>query len=593
MVLERLIRAFRRPAPETPVVPPAIASGPRPRIMGLAMVKNEQDIIEPFLRHNAPLLDALVLLDNASLDETRSIALACARELGNVILGDSEAFDYRQAERMTRLLHFAQGAFFADYILLLDADEFLSCPDRAALEAALAGIPPGGVGYLPWRSFVIRPGEEAAVAADPPRGFTHRRTAEVPQFFKVVLRLDGRLPHGLRLAQGNHDALLGDTPLPGHQIMEWPLLHFPVRSGAQIAAKGVVGWAAYLARNPAARQEDLGFQWREVFDRVAARGQAGLAEELAETSMRYAQTRAAIDWTADAVPEAAPAGYRRRHSTGAFADPLALLARSWERSLTGGAPPVRLERPEGLSATEGVTTTAFDAAWHWDHLFMDVAPFRYIAEKYQPSAVLDIGCGIGQYLALFRRFGTAEVYGIDGVPPEAVRGVLAPADYAALDLAVPLDLGRRFDLVVCVEVAEHMAAPDALVLLDSIERHATGRIVFSAAEPGQPGHGHINCQPLRYWLEHWAARGWVPHLVDSLGMRAMATLSWFRRNLVVLVPGTREAGAEAIQALTAIAERPYGWYGQAPGIRDFPLGEEPPGSDEACYTVLPVPEDAG
>lgn len=589
MVLERLIRAFRRAG--YAAWPSASPAQPRrrPRILGLSMVKNEQDIIEPFLRHNAPLLDALLLLDNASLDRTRDIALACARELGNVVLADSEEFGYRQAERMTRLLHHAQGAFFADFIIPLDADEFLSFPDRAALEAALAAIPPGGAGYLPWRSFVIRPGEEEAAAADPPRSLTHRRSAEMPGFSKVVLRLDGTLPHGLRLEQGNHDALLGDARLPGQPLPEWPLLHFPVRSGAQIAARGVVGWMAYLARNPAARGEGLGFQWREAFDRVAAQGQEGLRDKLAEASMRYAQERGVIDWEADVTLAPASFSYVRRHSTGAFADPLALVARSWERSLAGAVPPVRLERPEGVTASEGVTATAFDAAWHWDHLFMDVAPFRYMAEKYQPGAVLDIGCGIGQYLALFRRFGAVEVLGVDGVPPEAVRGVLAPAEYTARDLARPLDLGRRFDLVVCVEVAEHMAEADAATLLNSIERHAAGRIIFSAAEPEQPGHGHINCQPLSHWLEQWAARGWVPHLVDSLGMRALSTLSWFRRNLVVLVRGSREEGTEAAAALTAIAARPYAWYAQAPGIRDFPFEAEPPAPGEGYYPVPATP----
>ena len=45
------------------------------RIIGLSMVKNEQDIIEPFIRHNAKLLDCMVVVDNASVDETRRIAM--------------------------------------------------------------------------------------------------------------------------------------------------------------------------------------------------------------------------------------------------------------------------------------------------------------------------------------------------------------------------------------------------------------------------------------------------------------------------------------------------------------------------------------
>ena len=48
----------------------------RPKVIGLSMVKNDQDIIEPMLRHNAALLDALIVLDNGSVDDTRVIAVA-------------------------------------------------------------------------------------------------------------------------------------------------------------------------------------------------------------------------------------------------------------------------------------------------------------------------------------------------------------------------------------------------------------------------------------------------------------------------------------------------------------------------------------
>jgi Glycosyl transferase family 2 len=120
-----------------------------PRVVSLSMVKNEQDIIEPFIRHNVRFLDYMIILDNASVDETRRIALDCAREIGNVVVVDSEEFSYTQAERMTRLLHHCQSAFFADFVLLLDADEFLGIGDRTAMTTILETIPPNGIGASP------------------------------------------------------------------------------------------------------------------------------------------------------------------------------------------------------------------------------------------------------------------------------------------------------------------------------------------------------------------------------------------------------------------------------------------------------------
>src|SRR4051794_28535267 len=178
-------RGRRRPDGPAPERPREV------RVISLSMVKNEQDIIEPFVRHNAALLDCMIVLDHASVDETRRILIECARELGSVVVADAEGFSYTQAERMTRLLHYCQTAFFADYVLLLDADEFLGVADRASLLAALETIPPDGVGLLPWRTFVPIPGELAAAAEDPPRTLRWRRASEQPQFYKVVLRLDG------------------------------------------------------------------------------------------------------------------------------------------------------------------------------------------------------------------------------------------------------------------------------------------------------------------------------------------------------------------------------------------------------------------
>lgn len=593
MVFNRLRRIFRGPEdqppqPEASTIQEVIAKSPR--VIGLSMVKNEQDIIEPFIRHNIRFLDALVIMDNASLDATRDIALACAREFGNIIIGDSDEFSYNQSERMTRLLQYCQSAFFADYILFLDADEFISARDRAELLRALKNIPEQGVGRIPWRTYVVMPGQEDSAGTNAPGSFTHRRTTERPQFYKAVLRLDGQYVPDLVVSQGNHDVFRRGELLSSVNFKDQALLHFPVRSAAQIAAKSVVGWTAYLARNPNARQSSEGFQWREAFDRLSARGIGALHEQLSLTSMGYAQERMPPDWSTDVVQEAAPSGYQRRYSSGAFMEPLALLARSWERSLLPSQAVVKLERPASGTNAAGVTDTSFDAAWHWDHLFFDIQPFRFIAEKHQPEQVLDIGCGIGQYLALFKALGAKEIFGIDGVPAEAMRGVLEPTEYAAKDLAQPINLGRQFDLVICVEVAEHLDARDGGTLLDTVARHAAKRIVFSAAEPGQPGNGHINCQPLAYWLEQWAERGWVPDLVDSLGIRALSTMSWFRRNLVVLQPGRREEGRDATAALIEIAAKSYAWYAQPPGIRTTAFAAPLFGPGEAYHPLTTAAE---
>ena len=413
MVLERLRSALGRKR--------AGPSERRPRLLGLSMVKNEQDIIEPFLRHNAPLLDAIVLLDNASLDRTREIALACARELGTIVVGDSPDFSFLQSERMSALLQDAQAAFRADYVLMLDADEFLSAPDRTTLEAALRPIPPGGTGLVPWRTFVIRPGQETM--DDPPGSFTHRRRTEQPAYSKAVLRLDGELASGLVVEQGSHGVLDHDGRLPSVPLEGLQLLHFPVRSTRQITAKAIVGWTACVARDPAARGHNLCYQWRDAFDLLTAGGQDAIAAQLAATSFAYAQDQSATNWDADTVPETPPTP-PRTHSDGSFADPLALVALSWERSLS--------------------PATASD----------DVASLRFIAEKHRPGRVLHLGGAAGE--ALWAALGTpvvpatwSEAGQIEGAFDLAVSDEL---DQAALD---------SFNGLACYRIITH-TGPDGL-----------------------------------------------------------------------------------------------------------------------------------
>jgi glycosyltransferase involved in cell wall biosynthesis len=125
-------------------------ASPVPRIISLSMVKNEQDIIEPFARHNLAFLDAMIVMDNGSDDETRRILAELMRELPGLVVTDDPAFGYNQAERMARMLAAAQSVYRADYVLFLDADEFIDASSRAEFEAALTKIPAGGLGLVLW-----------------------------------------------------------------------------------------------------------------------------------------------------------------------------------------------------------------------------------------------------------------------------------------------------------------------------------------------------------------------------------------------------------------------------------------------------------
>src|SRR5262245_6689362 len=102
----------------------------------------------------------------------------------------------------------------------------------------------------------------------------------------------------------------------------------------------------------------------------------------------------------------------------------------------------------------------------------------------RPASLLDVGCGTGTWLRAAMDLGIKDVCGIDGVNlgPSALP---VPAEFIRLqDLTSAWSLRRRFDVVLCLEVAEHLPRNVAAVLVGSLAEHSH-RIIFSAACPGQ------------------------------------------------------------------------------------------------------------
>src|SRR5262245_5248510 len=73
-----------------------------------------------------------------------------------------------------------------------------------------------------------------------------------------------------------------------------------------------------------------------------------------------------------------------------------------------------------------------------------------------PGSILDVGCGTGMWLRAVMELGISNFVGIDcaEISPDQL---LFPSDqFCCQDLSAPIDLGRRFELVICLEVAEHL-----------------------------------------------------------------------------------------------------------------------------------------
>jgi len=187
----------------------------------------------------------------------------------------------------------------------------------------------------------------------------------------------------------------------------------------------------------------------------------------------------------------------------------------------------------------------YDAEWfamqEWQHPWCQKIMGWFVGEFGPFESSLDLGAGDGYYSHVLAEMKT-EAIAIE-VSEEALPAMSELIEGMVHDLREPLDLEREFDLILCLEVAEHLPEESADVLCDTIAQHCGGLILFTAATPKQGGHGHCNLQPFEFWHEKFSKRGlqrleeatekvkqgWLNILGESL--------PWLTRNVVLYRKG--------------------------------------------------------
>jgi SAM-dependent methyltransferase len=158
-----------------------------------------------------------------------------------------------------------------------------------------------------------------------------------------------------------------------------------------------------------------------------------------------------------------------------------------------------------------------------------------IVELLHPRSVVDVGCGTGTWLKVFEEQGLGDLCGFDGeyVPETSLE---IPADrFVAADLRLGVNVDRRFDLAVSLEVAEHLPEGSAVDFVQSLTRLAPV-VMFSAAIPHQGGLGHVNEQWPDYWQELFRRCDFMavdclrPKIWENPDVRV-----WYAQNILLFV----------------------------------------------------------
>lgn len=150
--------------------------------------------------------------------------------------------------------------------------------------------------------------------------------------------------------------------------------------------------------------------------------------------------------------------------------------------------------------------------------------------KTKPRSLLDVGCGEGQWMKAAKEIGIREVFGVDGIRSTGKK-YYEKNEFKKIDFRKPWSLCKKFDLVISLEVAEHLDQRYARKFVQNLCKHGA-QIIFSAACPGQPGQHHVNCQWPSYWQTIFNAFGYACY--DNLRYKIWNNADiepWYRQNI--------------------------------------------------------------
>jgi len=148
----------------------------------------------------------------------------------------------------------------------------------------------------------------------------------------------------------------------------------------------------------------------------------------------------------------------------------------------------------------------------YDAIIKEETPFAnrlaiWIKDFINPKNVIDIGCGPGIYVNALTNIG------VDCIGVDIDMRVSTYQNQIHLIEEDLLKLGDKYqrDLVICLEVAEHIDPQYSDKIVENVFKSILpgGRLIWTAARPGQGGTGHINCRTKVYWKKKFEDFGLI------------------------------------------------------------------------------------
>lgn len=159
---------------------------------------------------------------------------------------------------------------------------------------------------------------------------------------------------------------------------------------------------------------------------------------------------------------------------------------------------------------------------------------HHIIKKFSPKSIIDIGCGVGTFLLAAEKKGISVLTGVDFYPVDEDL-VITSEKFRRINITEPFNLDQKFDIALCLEVAEHLHEEFAQILIKNLIKHSD-IIIFSAAIPLQGGTNHFNEQWQDYWIQQFNFHNYSPSFdFRELIWNDDEIISIYKQNIVVFV----------------------------------------------------------
>lgn len=240
-------------------------------IWAVTMVKNEEDIIESFCRYTMKFCDSLVIRDDNSLDHTVAIIKQLIEEGLHIILYEiplSGTDDYRkiQYDTFNKLAKLAFEEYGADWVIPLDADEFLFCPDYSDPRGVIESMDESVEYRIYLRTYIFdEPSTDNSVFL-PYKFESFLRYPKAGRMSKTIISKKLFFDNHAKISIGHHHLEFDGEPHPKTEIAQNLLsAHYPFRSVEQMLAKVIIGELNYKA---SLNRESCGLHYNIMYDAI-------------------------------------------------------------------------------------------------------------------------------------------------------------------------------------------------------------------------------------------------------------------------------------------------------------------------------------